>query len=217
MLTGARAFKRETAAETMSAILREDPPDPSTLNVTVAPGVLRALRRCLEKRPQERFESARDLAFALESAVDSSSASGAAALPPLRDRRWLVGAVAAVTLGAFLGVIGACAIGRPAAASDTSVHAHFRRLTFDKGTIRDGRFTPDGQSIIYGAAWNGQPLKLFMVRSDNPESAPLSLPDARLLSVSKTGELAISLVTPTRDGWARARSHDRRCWAPRRA
>ena len=200
MLTGARAFKRETAAETMSAILREDPPDPSTLNVTVAPGVLRALRRCLEKRPQERFDSARDLAFALESAVDSSSASGAAALPPLRDRRWLVGAVAAVTLGAVLGFIGARAIGRPAAASDTSVQAQFRRLTFDKGTIRDGRFTPDGQSIIYGAAWNGQPLKLFMVRSDNPESAPLSLPDARLLSVSKTGELAISLGH-TYEGW----------------
>ena len=200
MLTGERAFKRETAAETMSAILREDPPDPSTLNVTVAPGVLRALRRCLEKRPQERFESARDLAFALESAVDSSSASGVAALPPIRDRRWLVGAVAAMTLGAVLGFIGTRAIGRPAAASDTSLQAQFRRLTFDKGTIRDGRFTPDGQSIIYGAAWNGQPLKLFMVRSDNPESASLSLPDARLLAVSKTGELAISLGH-TYEGW----------------
>ena len=91
MLTGARAYQRETAAETMSAILREDPPDPSTLNVTVPPGVLRALRRCLEKRPQERFESARDLAFALESAVDSSSASsarGVAATPRSAMAGW---------------------------------------------------------------------------------------------------------------------------------
>src|SRR5262245_39658891 len=85
MLTGERAYRRETAAETMSAILRDDPPDPSTLNVTVPPGVLRALRRCLEKRPQERFESARDLAFALESAVDSSSTTGSAALVQGRD------------------------------------------------------------------------------------------------------------------------------------
>ena len=108
MLTGQRAYSRETAAETMAAILREDPPDPSLLNVTVPPGVLRALRRCLEKRSQERFESARDLAFALESSVDSSSTSAAAALPSApRHRRWLPGTVAAVALGAVLGFIGA--------------------------------------------------------------------------------------------------------------
>jgi serine/threonine protein kinase/Tol biopolymer transport system component len=200
MLTGERAYKRETAAETMSAILREDPPDPSTLNVTVPPGVQRALRRCLEKRPQERFESARDLAFALESAVDDSSASASAPSAPRRDRRWLLAGVAAVALGAIVGFASARAISRPSAASGPQLAAQFRQLTFDKGTIRDGRFTPDGQSIIYGAAWNGQPLKLFMVRTDSPESAPLSLPDARLLSVSKAGELAISL-NHTFEGW----------------
>jgi hypothetical protein len=200
MLTGQRAYRRESAAETMSAILHEDPPDPLTLNVTVPPGVLRALRRCLEKRPQERFESARDLAFALESAVDSSSTSGPAALVPSRDRRWLVGGVAAVALGAAVGFAAARAVNRSSAASGSPLEAQFRQLTFDKGTIRDGRFTPDGQSIIYGAAWDGQPLKLFMVRTDSPESAPLSLPNARLLAVSKTGELAISLGH-TFEGW----------------
>ena len=138
MLTGERAFKRDTAAETMSAILRDDPQDPSTLSVTVPPGVQRALRRCLEKRPQERFESARDLAFALESAVDSST-SGAAALQPLRDRRWLLRAVAGVALGAVLGFVGAQVLGRRSAETDPSSHARFRRLTYDRGTIRDGR------------------------------------------------------------------------------
>jgi serine/threonine protein kinase/dipeptidyl aminopeptidase/acylaminoacyl peptidase len=199
MLTGARAFARETAAETMAMILREDPPEPSTVNATVPPGVQRALRRCLEKRPQERFESARDLAFALESSIDSSTSSSAAVLPPRRDRRWLVSAIAAVTLGAVLGVIGTRLLGRPST-SGTSPQAQFLRLTFDKGTIRDARFTPDGQSIIYGAAWKGQPVKLFMVRTDSPESAPLSLPNARLLSVSRSGELAISLGH-TFEGW----------------
>jgi len=199
MLTGARAFARETAAETMAMILRQDPPEPSTVNAMVPPGVQRALRRCLEKRPQERFESARDLAFALESSIDSSTSSSAAVLPPRRDRRWLVSAIAAVTLGAVLGVIGARLLGRPST-SGTSPQAQFLRLTFDKGTIRDARFTPDGQSIIYGAAWKGQPLKLFMVRTDSPESAPLSLPNARLLSVSRSGELAISLGH-TFEGW----------------
>ena len=195
MLTGHRAYKRDTAAETMASILREDPPDPTTLNVNVPPGVMRALRRCLEKRPQERFESARDLAFALESSVDSSSSSAASgtALPPVRDRRWLIGAAAGLILGAVIGFGGAWMVRTPSVEATAQAGPQFRRLTFDKGTIRDGRFTPDGQSIIYGAAWNGQPLKVFMARVDSPESAPLSLPTARLLSISKTGELAISL------------------------
>jgi WD40 repeat protein len=197
MLTGRRAYKRDTAAETMSAILRDDPPDPAALKINLPPGVIRALRRCLEKRPEERFESARDLAFALESSTDTSSATGGAALPPVRDRRWLIGGVATLIVGALvIGTLVGYALARfagTAATSAANLPLQFRRLTFDKGTIRDGRFTPDGQSIIYGAAWNGQPLKVFMARADSPESAPLSLPSARLLSISKTGELAISL------------------------
>ena len=200
MLTGQRAYRRDTAAETMSAILRDDPPDPGALNVNVPSAVLRTLRRCLEKRPQERFESARDLAFALESSVDSSSTSAGTALPPVRDRRWLGAAAVALVLGTIIGVAGARVMRIGSIAALDPAAAQFRRLTFDKGTIRDGRFTPDGQSIIYGAAWNGQPLKIFMARADSPESAPLSLPDARLLSISKTGELAISLGH-TYDGW----------------
>jgi serine/threonine protein kinase len=200
MLTGQRAYIRETVAETMSAILREDPPDPATLNVTVPPGVMRTVRRCLEKRPQERFESARDLAFALESSVDSSSASSGVALPAVRSRTWLIGAVAGVIVGALVGVAGVRMIGNRSAEQASSAEPRLRRLTFDKGTIRDGRFMPDGQSIIYGAAWNGQPLKIFMARADGPESVPLSLPNARLLSISSTGELAISL-NHSYEGW----------------
>ena len=200
MLTGERAFRRDTAAETMSAILRDDPPEPGTFNVNVPPAVLRTLRRCLEKRPQERFESARDLAFALESSVDSSSTSAGPALPPVRNRRWLAAAAAALVLGTLIGFAGARMMRIGSTAALDSTGPQFRQLTFDKGTIRDGRFTPDGQSIVYGAAWNGQPLKIFMARADSPESASLSLPNARLLSISTTGELAISLGH-TYDGW----------------
>jgi len=121
-------------------------------------------------------------------------------LMPSRDRRWLLRGVAAVALGAVVGFAAARVINRSSAASGPPLQAQFHQLTFDKGTIRDGRFTPDGQSIVYGAAWNGQPLKLFMVRTDSPESAPLSLPNARLLAVSKTGELAISL-DHSFEGW----------------
>jgi hypothetical protein len=119
-------------------------------------------------------------------------------LPAVRDRRWLIAGVAGLVAGTAIGFVAARLAGREAPASVGS--PQFRRLTFDKGTIRDGRFTPDGQSIIYGAAWNGQPLKVFMARVDSPESAPLSLPDARLLSISKTGELALSLAHHY-EGW----------------
>jgi hypothetical protein len=168
--------------------------------VTVPPAVLRTLRRCLEKRPQERFESARDLAFALESSLDSSSTSAGAALPAVRTRRWLVAATVALVLGVLIGFGGARVMPTGTTTALDSTGPQFRQLTFDKGTIRDARFTPDGQSIIYGAAWNGQPLKIFMARADTPESAGLSLPNARLLSISSTGELAISLGH-TYEGW----------------
>ena len=75
MLAGKRAFQRATAVETMSAVLNEDPPGISQLIPTVAPGLERVVHRCLEKKPEQRFQSASDLAFALESLSDWSGAS----------------------------------------------------------------------------------------------------------------------------------------------
>ena len=212
MLTGRRPFQRDTGAETMTAILKEDPPDPDKAGVVVSPGVLRTLRRCLEKRPEERFQSARDLAFALESAMETSSASGGRAgtgepaAPELKFgptygkfRPTYVGSPGrAIALGFVVGAVLAGALSmamlrqRPADVAAAS-HPTFRRLAYDLGTVRDARFMPDGQSVIYGAAWNGDPLRLFMTRTDSQESVRLSLPEARLLSISKSGEMAVSL------------------------
>ena len=66
MLSGQRAFRRDTSAETMTAILKEDPPDLAELTKPIPPAVERIVRRCLEKKPLQRFQSARDLAFNLE-------------------------------------------------------------------------------------------------------------------------------------------------------
>jgi hypothetical protein len=94
MLTGARAFQRPTAVETMSAVLREDPPDLLAVNPSTPPGAAAAVRRCLEKSPDERFQSARDLAFHLQQlgsrrpAHPLPAAHAAAARPaPSRGRR----------------------------------------------------------------------------------------------------------------------------------
>src|SRR5262245_43051205 len=76
MLSGRRAFRGDSMAETMSAILREDPPDLSETNKTISPALERVLRHCLEKNSADRFHSARDLAFAIESLSGSATSSG---------------------------------------------------------------------------------------------------------------------------------------------
>jgi eukaryotic-like serine/threonine-protein kinase len=84
MLTGHRAFERGTAAETMTAILREEPSPPVSTVSGVPLAVERILNRCLEKRPEERFQSARDLTFAVESSLDARSGSDVGAVRPAR-------------------------------------------------------------------------------------------------------------------------------------
>ena len=194
MLTGQRAFERGTAAETMTAILREEPLPPFSAVSGVPLAVERIVSRCLEKRPEERFQSARDLTFALESSLDARSGSDVGALRPARiPRRWLVGAGLLA-----LGLASGAAIGLSASrwiqlAASNSTAPRFKQLTFDRGMVSDARFAPDGRSIVYTAAWNGDPPRVFMTRTDSTESVRLSLPDARLLSISRSSEIAISL------------------------
>ncbi len=75
MLAGKRAFQHSTSAETMTAILREDPPGVSQIARNAPPGLQRVVHRCLEKNPERRFQSASDLAFALEALSDSGISS----------------------------------------------------------------------------------------------------------------------------------------------
>src|SRR5262249_37722540 len=89
MLSGRRAFHGESSAETMSAILKEDPPDLSETNQRISPALGRLVHHCLEKNPEQRFHSASDLAFALEALSGNVSSSGqniATAIPILRPR-----------------------------------------------------------------------------------------------------------------------------------
>src|SRR5207245_11041666 len=75
MLSGRRAFHGESAVDTMSAILKEDPPDLSSTNQNISPALERLVNHCLEKNPEERFHSARDLAFAFEALSGSTTTS----------------------------------------------------------------------------------------------------------------------------------------------
>src|SRR6185295_10095729 len=93
MLTGRRPFSRETMAETMTAILREEPEEIIEVNRKTPPHLERIVKRCLEKKPERRFQTASDLGFALETPSSPSGAQAEAALPalPLIARRRLFG------------------------------------------------------------------------------------------------------------------------------
>jgi serine/threonine protein kinase/Tol biopolymer transport system component len=93
MLTGKRAFARSTSAETMTAILQDDPPAISQAVKAAPPGLQRVVQRCLEKSPGQRFQSSSDLAFALEALSDSGSSPAVGIAPSSRPRWfWLVAA-----------------------------------------------------------------------------------------------------------------------------
>jgi len=187
MLSGRRAFRGETEVDTMTAVLREDPPEISVeQQAGISPSLQQILRHCLEKEPENRFQSARDLGFALETlAGPTSRRSTAAATRPLRFARTVPWALASLLVLAllFLGIQLRREVPAPA----------FQRLTFEEGTIYSARFSPDGRSFVYGASWNGQPLRLYSAVGDSLLSQPLNLPDASLLAISNTRELAVVL------------------------
>jgi Tol biopolymer transport system component len=193
MLSGRRAFRGDSAIETMSAILKEDPPELSETNRNLPPALERLVRHCLEKSPQLRIQSARDLAYDLEalSGVSGTTIARPIAPAPSRKMAWLAAAVA----GGFVLLALAFFTGRrtagTAAASIESVR--YRRLTFRRGNVVFARFAPDGQNIVYSAAWDEKPAEIFLARIDGRESRSLGIPNAALLAVSRTGELAVSL------------------------
>lgn len=192
MLSGERPFKRDTSAEVMTAILKDDPPEiPSSATRAIPPGIERIMRRCLEKDPEQRFQSARDLAFALEamSGVGSTSLQQSIAA---RTKNLVISRNAALAGGVAALALLAIAL-YTIAKSGRSVPLEYLQLTASRGYIRMARFSPDGQSIVFGGMWNGSPMKLWTQRIDASGFSPLASPDADILSVSSTGNLAIAL------------------------
>jgi serine/threonine protein kinase/Tol biopolymer transport system component len=190
MLAGAPAFRGESPIETLNAILKDDPPDFFELNIRV-PGVLdRVVRHCLEKNPDERFQSARDLAFDLGS-VSGLTSQAVPFYPHWRFRIRSLAKPLAIALAILAGAAIAYVIGQH---RGTRPPPAYKRLTFRSGTIFNARFSPDGSTVFYGARWGGQPMSIFSVRADSPESRDLQIgADTDILAVSRTGQLAISL------------------------
>lgn len=189
MLSGHRAFRGETSADTISAILKEDPPELTTKTRHIPLGLERVVRHCIEKNPGERFQSARDLAFNLEALTATSGVSDIQ-LPPAK--KGLRGLPALLTLLVIAALTGAFLWGRSAHHIATP---EFRQVTFRSGTVYRARFAHDGQSILYSAAWEGRPSELFTARYGSTESRSLA-PEISLAAVSSKDQLAV-LLNPT--------------------
>jgi len=238
MLTGQRAFKRNSGIETLGAILKEDPPELTDILPNVPQALERLVRRCLEKDRDLRFQNARDLAFNLETLSTMSQTSNTlsgmarpsttaptAALPvphaptrtlpatphaptartaaapaPTAARRPLTKPkprVSPVLLALlFVAAVAGATYGGWKLAQrgqDVVVEPKFHRMTFRRGEVRSARFTPDGQTIAYTAAWDGQPSDVYIATGRAAEARQLGIPDSEVLAVSKNAELAILL------------------------
>jgi eukaryotic-like serine/threonine-protein kinase len=182
LATGRRAFPGATHADRLSATLRDTPPldELGELAPIVA--------RCLAKEPRDRFQSAADLAWALRTASPAPAASPG--VPARLSRRALLagggGAVAVGALGTLLGRWRAGAA-RPA---DSPA---LRPLTHRTGRVYSARFTHDGSRVVYGAAWDADPVSVHVLELGSGETFALDLPSADAVAVSARGELAVTL------------------------
>jgi tRNA A-37 threonylcarbamoyl transferase component Bud32/dipeptidyl aminopeptidase/acylaminoacyl peptidase len=192
MLTGKRAFRGESPIEVMSAILNKEPGEPTATEGALAPPFERIVRHCLEKRPADRFQSTKDLAFDLESLAGTYTTSGSTIISrPLVNgrRRKIMWAALAIALS-LAALAAAFFVGKSRAPDDLP---SYHQLTFGRGTIYSARFGAAGDTVVFSATWNGNPLDIYELRSGTSDSKPLGLTNVQVLAVSDNSEMAVLL------------------------
>jgi len=205
MLSGQRAFRGDSPADTMSAILREDPPDLSATNRNVSPALERLVDHCLEKNPEERFHSARDLAFALEALSGSTvSATETVTMPAITPRRlgrrelisWSLAALFLITAVAF-------AIVALRSATSTKDEELSRFYVYAPENTKFGGATdfisPDGRKLIFNVVGADQKEQLWIRSIDSLTARPIPgtegggqafwSPDSRFIGFFAGGKL----------------------------
>ena len=197
MVTGKEAFGGSTTAVIFNSILERTPPPVSTINPALPAKLDEIIQKTLERDRDLRCQTAAELRADLKRlkrdsdsarAVRASGNPGVAPRP--KKRRGRLVAVAAVALGvAAMLFTGGLVTGR----GGSEEPPLYRQLTFRRGTVRNARFAPDGQTILYSAAWEGEPLEIFSKTAEGPESRALGFSGADLVSISSTGEMAISV------------------------
>jgi eukaryotic-like serine/threonine-protein kinase len=211
MATGRQAFPGNTSAIVFDAILNKVPASPLELNPSLPAKLEEVMNRALEKDRELRTQSAgeiraelkrlkRDLDSSRPSTATAAAARAIAApVAPAAQKpsRRLVLAAAGIILLAA-GIAGGLIAGKQMAQHPPPF---FHRLTFRRGYIRSARFGPDGQTIVYSAAWDGNLPEIFTARPESPESRTMNLPDTEILGISSTGEMAVLLRSHLLGPW----------------
>jgi len=216
MITGERAFYAPNAIEESYAILKHTPPPPDGATQSLA----RVVLRCLEKKPESRFQSARDLAFALDE-LDAStdpvakiSATEIPVTPPptgarKRPRGRMLAPVlaAAIPLAAIAGLAGGRLTAKSAVPATTERWPSYveggpayRRVTYHSQTRWSARLARDGKSALYSGYRDGR-TQVMRSLVGQPSIVSLDI-EGRLLDISPRGELAVVKESVPEDGGA---------------
>ncbi len=210
MATGKQAFPGSTSAAVFDAILNRTPEPLSKINSDLPPKLEEIIGKAIDKDRDLRYQTAAEMRTDLrrlkrqteagrtaastgsgsQATATAEAAVGSLAVGGILQRRPLPVLLAAVAVAAAIALgVGMLLGGRAVQLKQPSYH----QLTFRKGEVRSARFAPDGQTIVYSAAWEGEPVETYSTRRESPESRSFGLRDAALLSISSTGEMALSL------------------------
>jgi len=197
MATSKRAFDRPTAVQTLSAVIQDEPEPVSAAAPKTPASLVWIIERCLAKDPEERYGSTKDLARDLSALRDHASGISVSAVGQPAPRRFRPSRAlfaGAISASVALAVLTFFAGQRMQARRDREAPRPMTRtLTFRRGFLTGARFAPDGQTIVYSAAWVGKPSEIFTTRVGSSDSRPLGIFPAGILAISSTGEMAISL------------------------
>lgn len=192
MLAGRRPFEGTTAQETLASILRDDPEPLEKAAPQVPVPVRWIVERCLARDPEGRYEATRDLArdlHTLEARFPELSGPMAVAEEGRRRRRpRVLVAAAALALMAVAAALATFVAGRTATEAP---EISYRQITFRRGTVTSALFDPSGDSVVYSAAWEGEPGRIHLDRPEAPDPIVVGPAGSRLLSISPRGELLL--------------------------